>query len=182
MSIRPARILFALWLTLPTTGCSYLFMEPPPPQHARLDSFQCRTSKGTPTLDVMYGAAQTIGTIALLAIAADSSGAVQEEATAYAIPTAATAVVAFASGAYGFNAASDCHDALEALAQRQQQARERAIALEEFQLRREHARARREAMESNAPTPPTRAPAPPRVDVAPFDPPSAAPSTPQPNP
>lgn len=174
MSSRCARTLLVLSVSFSTTGCSYLFMEPPPPQHARLDSFQCRTSKGTPTLDVMYGAGQTIGAIALLAIGADGSGADQEEAIGYAIPTAVTAVVAFASGAYGFSAASECNDALEQLAIRQTQARERQSTLEAFSLRRAVEQQRQEAMETYAP-PRAAQPAP---SPNPTPAPAVAPATP----
>ncbi len=176
MPFRFAPMLLAVPFTLFTTGCSYLFMEPPPPQHARLDSFQCRTSKGTPTLDTIVGIGEVLSAIAFIAIARDANGGDEELAAAYAISNGATGVVTLASAVYGFSAASECNDALEALAQRQQQARGRATALEEFRLQREHARARQEAMESNAPTRPALAPFTPPDQAAPSAAPAPGPS------
>lgn len=172
--------LLVVLLMLPLGGCSYLFMEPPPPQHARLDSFQCRTSRGTPTLDVVYGVANTVSSVGFFLVATDSEIYDDDRNTAatYLVPSLVAGVLSYASAAYGFAAAAECEAALEQLAARQEQTRHRQAELEQFRLQREHARTRREALESNAPTEPLRPIGPPPVVPPPPAPLSAPPESP----
>ena len=52
------RLLFGLWGLVglcSTTGCSFLFVHGPPPDHERLPYFDCSSSNVLPVLDALYG-------------------------------------------------------------------------------------------------------------------------------
>ena len=155
-------------------GCSYLFMEPPPPAHARLNYFQCRTSRGTPTLDVVYGLSQVAGGLLMVASGQDHSGSRGDELTAYGLTSVVIGATALASSAYGFSAASECEAAYQALAERQVAEQQRIEARDMILV---HA-AKAQLGHESAPPPP---PAPPQpAPVVPSAPSAASVSPPAP--
>ncbi len=120
MLSRFAPMLLVLF-TLSATGCSYLFMQAPPRQHARLDTFTCTDSRGWAFVDTGF-ALMHAAVVVAIAVLASTEGETGD--LVLAIPSTATVGVATASAIYGFSTASECDDAYDRLADRQQQARE----------------------------------------------------------
>ena len=54
---------------LSSGGCSWIFSEGPPPNHAQMPYFECSTNIAPPVLDTIWGALNLAG--ALLAAGAD---------------------------------------------------------------------------------------------------------------
>lgn len=50
--------LLAAALAISVTGCSFVFVDGPPREHAKLPSFDCSTSRAVPILDSLFGALQ----------------------------------------------------------------------------------------------------------------------------
>ena len=62
-----------LCLMVPLTGCSWVFVEAPPPQHERMNYFDCTSGRGAPILDTIFAAGNAVSAIALAAAGGDSS-------------------------------------------------------------------------------------------------------------
>ena len=54
-------------LALSSGGCSWIFVDGPPADHAELEFFTCTTSKAAPRLDLIFGGLNLIGAVAVAA-------------------------------------------------------------------------------------------------------------------
>ena len=59
----------ALWCSV-SVGCSFVFVEAPPPQHQKMPVFDCTDSRVVPILDTLWTALQT-GNLVLAATVSD---------------------------------------------------------------------------------------------------------------
>jgi hypothetical protein len=108
----PRRLLFALWgLTglCSMTGCSFLFVHGPPPDHQRLPFFDCSSSNVLPVLDALYAGAVAIDAVAAGADRGVLSTTSSSKADVFLL--AGEAAVMRASAIYGFRKTSDCRQA-----------------------------------------------------------------------
>jgi hypothetical protein len=93
-------------------GCSFLFVKGPPPDHARMASFDCSESYVMPVMD-------TIGAVLAGAIAASAGGDNSNQDQAADITVGVSLLVlAGASAIYGYSRATDCRAAWQALEER----------------------------------------------------------------
>lgn len=106
-------LIAACLLSCFATGCSWLFVDKAPPNHAQLRYFDCTSSKIAPVLDTVEAVG---GSLAAGIIASDSSYG-SDKAAGVAVEIGLAAVFA-ASAIYGYTATSDCRDAKDALAAR----------------------------------------------------------------
>ncbi len=98
------------------TGCSFLFVHGPPPDHERLAYFDCSSSNVLPVLDALYA-----GVAAAEAVAAgsgDRAVAPTSSARTDAFVLAGEAAIVGASAVYGFRKTSDCRQAQAAMVKR----------------------------------------------------------------
>lgn len=99
-----------------TTGCSFLFVHGPPPDHERLAYFDCSSSNVLPVLDAVYAGAAGIEA----AVAATGSRTISPTSSARtdAFVLAGEAAIIGASAVYGFSKTSDCRKAQAAMLKR----------------------------------------------------------------
>lgn len=96
-----------LALALGTTGCSWIFTQPPPAQHAQMPYFDCSTSYAPPVLDTIWGGLNFVG--ATLALAGRDDEYENRPLTIGA--GFAWTVVAAASAYYGYTRVAECNEA-----------------------------------------------------------------------
>lgn len=98
------------------TGCSFLFVHGPPPDHERLPYFDCSSSNVLPVLDALY--AGVAGIDAAVAASGTRAFSTTSSARTDAFLLAGEAVIVGASAAYGFSKTSDCRKAQAAMLKR----------------------------------------------------------------
>jgi len=103
-------------------GCSFLFSEGAPQNHAALESFQCGESYAPPILDTIASGLLTLEAVAT----AESKSSTVAEKSPLDQPSerhtlnvdiavqAAFATIAAAGAIYGYHAVSDCREARDA--------------------------------------------------------------------
>jgi hypothetical protein len=92
-------------------GCSFAFVNGPPPNHKTSSFFGCTSSNGVPMLDTV---AATIGLLDAVSLATGSgsdSNTTTGSRTSSAIAAGAVTAVFAASAAYGFKKTSECREA-----------------------------------------------------------------------
>jgi hypothetical protein len=108
-----------LILASATGGCSFAFVNGPPPNHRQLSFFGCTSGNTIPTLDLAVGALSVVD-----AVVAGSGGGNPDSSSSTgshkgdAIAFAATAALLGASAAYGYKKTSECRDAQADLVRR----------------------------------------------------------------
>jgi hypothetical protein len=114
---RAGALLMALCVAaLATTGsgCSFLFVDGPPANAKRMQTFSCTTGNAWPTTDVVIGAITLLDGLGALAGGSATSTTSGGSTTAnYAFPAAAVAGAALfaVSAASGYGKTSACRDA-----------------------------------------------------------------------
>jgi hypothetical protein len=98
-----------LILTSLTGGCSFAFVNGPPPNHRQLPFFGCTSSNTIPTLDVAAGALSLLDAVA--AGTGGSGSTATGSGKADLITFAAGAALLGASAAYGYKKTAECRDA-----------------------------------------------------------------------
>jgi len=88
------------------TGCSLLFTNPPPENHAQLNSFSCTESEAAPILDVIWAGLNLMGAVVI----AGNPDAYEDPDQAVAIGLAWTAV-STGSAVFGFSNTKKCRQA-----------------------------------------------------------------------
>ena len=116
----PRRVLGPLVLAALSTafgGCSFAFVNGPPPNHKTAAFFGCTSGNGVPLLDT---AAAAIGLIDALSFATGSTNDLSTTGSRKgdAIAFGAGAAVLAASAAYGFKKTSECREAQADLVRR----------------------------------------------------------------
>jgi hypothetical protein len=113
-----------VWLmAVCSSGCSFAFVNGPPPHHEQLPVFDCTESRVVPVLDTAFAVLE----VATFAVAAGSTD--QQWSDDFnghpainrgpAIPLYAALTALFTVSAYyGYSKAGDCRDALEAMRNR----------------------------------------------------------------
>jgi hypothetical protein len=110
----PRRVLAPLAIaTLSTVigGCSFAFVNGPPPNHRTSAFFGCTSSNGVPMLDTI---AATLGLLDAVSFATGSgsdSNATTGSRTSSALAAGAVTAVFAASAAYGYKKTSECREA-----------------------------------------------------------------------
>lgn len=106
-----------LILASATGGCSFAFVNGPPPNHRQLSFFGCTSSNTIPTLDAAVAALSVVD-----AVVAGTGGGGSTSSTGSskgdAITFAATAALLGASAAYGYKKTSECRVAEAELVRR----------------------------------------------------------------
>ena len=98
-----------LILTSATGGCSFAFVNGPPPNHRQLPFFDCTASNTLPTLDLVAGALSLLDAVAA---GTDGSGSTATgSGKADLITFAVGAALLGASAAYGYKKTGECRDA-----------------------------------------------------------------------
>jgi hypothetical protein len=106
-----------LILASATGGCSFAFVNGPPPNHRQLSFFGCTSGNTIPTLDLAVGALTAVDAVVAGTGGGDTStstGSHKGDAIAFA----AMAAVLGASAAYGYKKTSECRDAEAELVRR----------------------------------------------------------------
>ncbi|MDX2051890.1 MAG: hypothetical protein SFV15_05815 [Polyangiaceae bacterium] len=98
-------------------GCSFLFTHGPPPEHEKLDYFDCDASAAGPVADVSWALTDGVMTAALVSANNRTDDTSRPGGTSVGIFTALTAVHT-ASAIYGAVKINQCSDAREHLRQR----------------------------------------------------------------
>ena len=112
-----AFLVATLILASATGGCSFAFVNGPPPNHRQLSFFGCTSSNTIPTLDLAVGALSVVDAV----VAGSSSGSTSTSTGSGkgdAIAFAATAALLGASAAYGYKKTSECREAEAELVRR----------------------------------------------------------------
>jgi hypothetical protein len=102
----------AVALVANVSGCSALFVDGPPPNHAKLRYFDCDSSRLAPVVD-----GSIAGIMGLAVLGASDSG-IGEQETGPFVMTIAIAGAALASSVYGWSKTSACQEAKTALSAR----------------------------------------------------------------
>lgn len=107
----PAALRLALCaLVVSTGGCSYVFVDGPPKNHAQLPYFECSSSKAWPVLDVVLAASLGVGASAAFADRGSSSSDTSE-----AVIAAAEAALFAVSALTGYQRVGECREAKDQL-------------------------------------------------------------------
>ena len=96
-----------------SSGCSFIFVEGPPRDHASRRYFDCTSSNLAPGVDATLGGLLAIGMLSSTSDSSTTSGDSQA-----IVEGAIVAGAAVASAAYGFVRTSHCREAKQALAER----------------------------------------------------------------
>jgi hypothetical protein len=106
-----------LILASATGGCSFAFVNGPPPNHRQLSFFGCTSGNTIPTLDAAVSALAVVD-----AVLAGSGQTTTDSSTGSrkgdVITFAATAALLGASAAYGYKKTAECRDAEAELVRR----------------------------------------------------------------
>jgi len=97
-------------LVLTGGGCSYVFVDGPPKNHAQLPYFECSSSKAWPVLDVVLAASLGVGASATFVDHGSSSGDTSE-----AVIAAAEAALFAVSALTGYQRVGECREAKDQL-------------------------------------------------------------------
>jgi len=103
-------------LALLSTGCSFIFVRPPPSGHEQLAYFDCTSSDAAPATDVTNAVVD--GLLVIAASADNSDGGEDDSQTGFATGVGIVGAVYAASAIYGFIMTSRCEDAKAQLAER----------------------------------------------------------------
>jgi hypothetical protein len=104
----------------PGFGCSFIFSEGPPPNHARLPYFDCSSSYAPPVLDTIWGGLNLLGATLALAQSEEEWNREQTTDRNVAIVTGLLwTALSGSSAAYGYNKVGACKQAKEQLMLRQ---------------------------------------------------------------
>lgn len=113
--------LLAAALAISVTGCSFVFVDGPPREHAKMPAFDCSTSRAVPILDGTFALLQTINFIYTAAISdrtwnediykMNAPFSRHEGLAIYGVLAAVSGLSAY----YGFSRVERCRDAKEAL-------------------------------------------------------------------
>ena len=106
-----------LILASATGGCSFAFVNGPPPNHRQLAFFGCTSGNTIPTLDLAVGALSAVDAV-VAGTGGGSSSSTTGSSKADAITFAASAVLLGASAAYGYKKTAECRDAEAELVRR----------------------------------------------------------------
>jgi len=98
------------------SGCSWAFVQAPPPGHQTMSYFDCTSSNALPTLDLIIG---TVGLLEGISFTTDGNGAstVSQNKNAIVVAAAQTALFAVSSY-YGYRTTATCREAKEDLVRR----------------------------------------------------------------
>ena len=108
------RLFLCLPLLAAASGCGFIFVHGPPPDHERLEYISCTESDAGPILDIVWGGLNVVGALTIASSPSDY------ENPDLAIASGLTwGVVSSFSAASGFKKTSACKHARQALAQRQ---------------------------------------------------------------
>lgn len=110
----PRSACLALYAVLTASGCSFMFVKGPPPQHDQVPYFQCTTSRAWPVVDTLLASAYAIETAAFMA-GASRSDSNESGMKAGAAASAVAAALFAASATSGYGKASKCRKATQAL-------------------------------------------------------------------
>jgi len=105
-----------LILASATGGCSFAFVNGPPPNHRQLSFFGCTSGNTIPTLDLAVGALTAVDAVVAGTGGGGSTSTGSNKGDA--ITFAAMAAVLGASAAYGYKKTSECRDAEAELVRR----------------------------------------------------------------
>jgi hypothetical protein len=112
------RVASALLLSTVLSGCSFLFVDGPPSSHKQLPYFECTSGKGWPTVDLVWGGLSGAEALGVLSATSNSSSSASSAGKTTAAILAGEAVLFIASAVYGYEKASDCREAKDALMNR----------------------------------------------------------------
>ena len=117
---RTVRFFLLAVVALGSGGCSWIFVDGPPEDHAELDFFTCTTSRTAPRLDLVWGGLNLLGVIVATAetseeFEADSDGLSRE---GFIVSSAIWTVVAGLSARSGFQRVDACEEAIRQRGQR----------------------------------------------------------------
>ena len=101
------------------SGCSFVFVSKPPPNHAQLSHVECTSSRVVPILDIVWTALQTVNLLA--AASMDDQEFEDDYKVDRKLAMAAYATFAAAGGAgiyYGWTRTSQCREAKHQLMMR----------------------------------------------------------------
>ena len=115
---RPAAALATLLWLGSQSGCSLLFVDAPPPNHAQLRHFDCTSSKAAPIIDTVIGGYQVVRTAVALSAEDSDYGSYPISRGADIAFGLGLSTLFIASAVYGFSTTGDCSDAEDALARR----------------------------------------------------------------
>jgi hypothetical protein len=109
-----------VWVLIASlSGCSFAFVNGPPPHHEQIPAFDCTESRVAPVLDTVFAALQVLN----FALAAGSTDQQWSDdfngnppiSRGAAVPLyAVLTAVATASAVYGYSKTGSCREALEA--------------------------------------------------------------------
>jgi hypothetical protein len=113
------RVLLVATLILASAsgGCSFAFVNGPPPNHRQLSFFGCTSSNTIPTLDAAVAALSVVDAV-VAGTGGDGSSTSTGSNKGDAITFAATAALLGASAAYGYKKTSECRVAEAELVRR----------------------------------------------------------------
>jgi hypothetical protein len=111
--MRTVALLCCGWLSL---GCSFLFVRPPPSEHAQLPYFDCASSAAAPATDVTWAVIGGLGAIGASVDDPNTDG--DQRSPGLARGFGVLALASAASAVYGFIVSSHCDSAKEELAAR----------------------------------------------------------------
>ena len=107
----PAALRLALCaLVITGGGCSFVFVDGPPKNHAQLPYFECSSSKAWPVVDAVMAAS-----LGLAASAAFVDGGSSSNDTGQGLVAAAEAAAFAISALHGYQKVADCREAKEEL-------------------------------------------------------------------
>jgi hypothetical protein len=108
LNCRIGAVGFASILTvLSSSGCSWLFVQPLPPNYERGDDSNCTTSRVAPVIDTIFTATNLAS-----AIYVSGQNNVANKGSAAALGTS-VAILWLSSAIYGYRSTSACEDALD---------------------------------------------------------------------
>lgn len=118
MPSRPG-LVAAVILSVAGSGCSFLFVNGPPPDHKTSTFFDCTSSNTIPFVDVAFAAGSVLEAVeGGTGVQSQGYDTTTTSRTGEAVTFGVTAAVLAASAAYGFNKTSQCREALADLVRR----------------------------------------------------------------
>lgn len=109
----------AALLSVTAGGCSFLFVNGPPPDHKTSNFFGCTSSNTIPFVDIAFAAGSVLEAVEGGAGAQSQNyNTTTASRTGEAVTFGVTAAVLAASAAYGFSKTSQCREALADLVRR----------------------------------------------------------------
>ncbi|MEJ7602190.1 MAG: hypothetical protein WKG01_30110 [Kofleriaceae bacterium] len=94
------------------SGCSFVFVSKPPPNHAQLPYFECTSSRVVPILDIVWTSLQTLNLLAAASLDDEEFEDDYGVDRKLAMGAYATLAIAGAAGIYyGWTSTSQCREA-----------------------------------------------------------------------